>query len=144
MKNDSWIHYYIISIYFTCNFTCNKSEAYLGGGGSLGHGPLLAKKKFFGHTKKIGKLGLAPLCVSTSGQRKFAPPFWNPKYATVTNTHTIHTHNNTHTISITYFRSGRLTSVTSRGVGPVGHFVTRGGGSKLAKTALRNSWTAPK
>ena len=38
--------------------------------------PPLAKKNFFWHTKKIGKLGLAPppLCVSTSGQRKIGPP----------------------------------------------------------------------
>ena len=45
-------------------------------GGPLGHGPPLAKKIFFWHTKKFGKLGLAPLCVSTSGQQKFGPPFF--------------------------------------------------------------------
>ena len=39
-------------------------------------------KKFFSTIGKIGKLGLVPLCASTSGQRKFGPPLWNPKYAT--------------------------------------------------------------
>ena len=40
-------------------------------------------KIFFLHSKKIGKLGLAPLCVSTSGQQTFGPPYFeNPKYTT--------------------------------------------------------------
>ena len=50
-----------------------RSEAYLGE--AIVPWPLLWPKNFFLHTKKIGKLGLPPppLCVSTSGQRKFAP-----------------------------------------------------------------------
>ena len=41
-----------------------KSVAYLGGGG---------QKFFYLNYKKFGKPCLAPLCVSTSGQRKFGP-----------------------------------------------------------------------
>ena len=49
------------------------SVAYLGG--PLGHDPLLAKNFLFHLWKKlIEKRGLAPLCVSTSGQRKFGHP----------------------------------------------------------------------
>ena len=51
--------------------------------GQIGHGPPLAKKFFFFYiVKKLENLVRPPLCVSTSGQRTFGPPFWNPKYAT--------------------------------------------------------------
>ena len=46
------------------------SEAYLGGG-ALGHGPF-GQNFFFDIEKKIGKLGLPLLCMSTGGQRKYA------------------------------------------------------------------------
>ena len=62
-----------------CAYHVCLSEAYLEG--PLGHGPLLAKI-FFWHWEQIGKLGWPLLCMSTSGQPKFAPPFQNPKYAT--------------------------------------------------------------
>ena len=44
--------------------------AYLGG--PLGHAPFW-QKKFLWPLEKIGKPSLAPLCVSTSGQRKLIP-----------------------------------------------------------------------
>ena len=50
------------------------AEAYLGG--PLGHGPPLAKKKFFWHWKKLENLVGPLLCMSTSGQRKFVPPLF--------------------------------------------------------------------
>ena len=43
--------------------------------------PPLAKKNFFYIVNKFKNLVWLP-CVSTSGQRTFGPPFWNPKYAT--------------------------------------------------------------
>ena len=45
-------------------------------GRPLCHGPPLAKDNCFWYPKKIGQLSLAPLCESTSAQRKFGPPFW--------------------------------------------------------------------
>ena len=50
-----------------------KPEAYLGG--PLGHGSPLAKKNFLTYSKNW-KTWFLPLCVSTSGQRKFAPPLF--------------------------------------------------------------------
>ena len=45
--------------------------------------PSLAKKFFFDIEKKLENLVGPLLCLSNSGQRKFGPPFRNPKYATV-------------------------------------------------------------
>ena len=65
----------MFTIKYIMTYTLIISEAYLGGG-HCAMAPPLAKKFVIWHTRKIGKLGLAPpLCVSTSGQRKFAPPF---------------------------------------------------------------------
>ena len=47
-------------------------EAYLGGG--LGHGPL-GQKIFFYIEKQLENLAGPLLCMSTSGQQKFAPLF---------------------------------------------------------------------
>ena len=57
-------------------------EAYLG----EGHWAMapLWQKNFFWHSIKIGKLGLAPPFVwALVSSEHLAPPFWNPKYATV-------------------------------------------------------------
>ena len=42
---------------------------------AIGPWPPFGQKKFFDILNKLENLVLAPLCVSTSGQRKFAPPF---------------------------------------------------------------------
>ena len=50
-----------------------QSEAYLEGEAIVPWPPPLPKF-FFDILKKLENLGLPPICVSTSGQRKFAPP----------------------------------------------------------------------
>ena len=39
-------------------------------------------QQFFFHQRKSRKTWFGPFCVSTSGQQKFGPPLWNPKYTT--------------------------------------------------------------
>ena len=70
------------SIHHAGGLRCYLPEAYLGG--PLGHALPLAKKFFFTLKKKLENLVGPLLCKSTSGQRKFGPPFRNPKYATAT------------------------------------------------------------
>ena len=87
----SWCWLRLVKILFVCVCISNnptsdwrESEAYLRG--ALGHGPPFGQTNFFFDIeKKLENLVGPLLCMSTRGQRKFGPPFRNPKYATEEN-----------------------------------------------------------
>ena len=67
---ESVIHMYIRYCMFSVS---GLSSGVFRGGGGIGPWPPFGKKKFH-HRKNLENL-VCPLCVSTSGQRKFAPLF---------------------------------------------------------------------
>ena len=66
------------------NFNSITSNSGVFRGGALGHGPPFGQNFVFFTIEKFRETKFAPpFCVSTSGQKTFAPPpLGNPKYAT--------------------------------------------------------------
>ena len=77
-----YVHLRCISFYLQFQTLIQTPRGVFMGGGGIWPWPPLANKIFVYIEKKLENLIGPLLCMSTSGQRKFAPPFRNPKYAT--------------------------------------------------------------